>query len=338
MFGKKATTLPEPGHELPGRDTRPWQLGNQVVLGTPVITDEVPDGLEVAVFGLGCFWGAEEIYWQLPGVWSTSVGYAGGSTPHPTYEEVCSGRTGHTEAVRIVFDPTVVSYADLVKQFFEVHDPTQGMRQGNDVGTQYRSAIYVTSPEQEATARELTDVYGAELKRRRLGDITTEIKPAPDTTSGSPPSRDRHGSRSLLTGKNTSCSPTATRTGWPFHLSRVVSGSAPGAPVVRQVRATRVIHSTRSSDGVRAGPDMYWSNRLVPEGLRRTSHGTVDRSISMDGRTSVRPAGARRARPSTLSGSADRATAAPREWPASTMRPSSCRRRTQSTRSDTQAA
>ena len=177
MFGRLKTALPEPGQALPGRDSRPWQLGEHVVLKTPVVSEEVPEGLDVAVFGLGCFWGAEEIYWQVPGVWSTSVGYAGGLTPHPTYEEVCSGRTGHTEAVRIVFDPSVVSYADLVKRFFEIHDPTQGMRQGNDVGTQYRSAIYWASPEQEATARELTDVYAAELARRGLGEVTTELRP-----------------------------------------------------------------------------------------------------------------------------------------------------------------
>ena len=115
----------------------------------------------------------------MPGVWSTSVGYAGGHTPHPSYEEVCSGGTGHTEAVRIVFDPAVVSYADLVKVFFEVHDPTQGMRQGNDVGTQYRSAIYTTTPEQAEVAQELTARYAAELERRGLGAITTEISPAP---------------------------------------------------------------------------------------------------------------------------------------------------------------
>jgi peptide-methionine (S)-S-oxide reductase len=185
MFGKK-TTLPDPGRELPGRDTRPWQLGRHLVLGTPVITDEVPDGLDVAIFGLGCFWGAEEIYWQLPGVWSTSVGYAGGATPHPTYEEVCTGRTGHTEAIRIVFDPAKISYADLVKQFFEVHDPTQGMRQGNDVGTQYRSAIYFTSPEQEQTARELTQRYADEIAGRGYGAITTEILPAAPLDGGTP--------------------------------------------------------------------------------------------------------------------------------------------------------
>jgi peptide-methionine (S)-S-oxide reductase len=180
MFGRHKTTLPTSDEALPGRTEAPFPLADRhVVLDAPVRTDEVPEGHEVAIFGLGCFWGAEEIYWQLPGVWSTSAGYAGGITPNPTYDEVCSGRTGHTEAVRIVFDPSIVSYADLVKKFYEIHDPTQGMRQGNDVGTQYRSAIYFTTPEQEETARELTEIYGAELKRRRLGEITTEIKPAP---------------------------------------------------------------------------------------------------------------------------------------------------------------
>ena len=182
FFSSTKTQMVAPDQALPGRPQQPFALAEKhQVLGTPLVTDEtnIPEGYEVALFGLGCFWGAEEIYWQVPGVWSTSVGYAGGYTPHPTYEEVCTGRTGHTEAVRVVFDPARVSYADLVKQFFEVHDPTQGMQQGNDVGTQYRSAIYYTSPEQEQIARELTAVYGAELERRGIGAITTEIAPAP---------------------------------------------------------------------------------------------------------------------------------------------------------------
>ena len=178
MFGfGKPTTLPTPDQALPGREQQMWTLGEHVVLHTPVVSDDVPDGLEVAVLGLGCFWGAEEIYWQVPGVWSTSVGYAGGSTPHPTYDEVCSGHTGHTEAVRVVFDPAKVSYADLVKKFFEIHDPTQGMRQGNDVGTQYRSAIYVGSPEEEAAALASRDAFQQRLTEAGYGEITTEITP-----------------------------------------------------------------------------------------------------------------------------------------------------------------
>jgi peptide-methionine (S)-S-oxide reductase len=182
IFSRHKSELVAPDQALPGRTERPWHLAEKhLVLGSPLVTDEAPEGYQVAVFGLGCFWGAEEVFWQVPGVWSTSVGYAGGTTPHPSYDEVCTGRTNHTEAVRVVFDPAVVSYADLVKKFFEVHDPTQGMRQGNDVGTQYRSAIYWTTPEQEQTARELTKVYGDELRRRRLGEITTEIRPAAET-------------------------------------------------------------------------------------------------------------------------------------------------------------
>ncbi len=183
MFGRPTHLMPAE-RTLPGRDQRPFDLPERHrVLDAPLAADPTdgtaPEGFEVAYFGLGCFWGAEEVYWQVPGVYSTSVGYQGGTTANPTYEEVCAGLTNHTEAVRIVFDPAVVSYADLVKTFFEVHDPTQGMRQGNDVGTQYRSAIYYTSPEQEQVARELTKIYGEELARRGLGEITTEIREAP---------------------------------------------------------------------------------------------------------------------------------------------------------------
>jgi peptide-methionine (S)-S-oxide reductase len=182
LFHRHKLEVPTPEDALPGRPERWFGLaGRHLVLDAPLVTDEsnIPDGYEVALFGLGCFWGAEEIYWQMPGVWSTSVGYAGGSTPHPSYEEVCTGRTGHTEAVRVVYDPTRVSYGDLVKAFYEFHDPTQGMRQGNDVGTQYRSAIYTFAPEQEGVARALTSAYEPVLAERGYGPITTEIRPAP---------------------------------------------------------------------------------------------------------------------------------------------------------------
>ncbi|HQR26056.1 MAG TPA: peptide-methionine (S)-S-oxide reductase MsrA [Nocardioides sp.] len=183
FFTRSRSTLPTADGALPGRSTRPFPLAERhLVLDAPLVTDEVPPGLEVALFGLGCFWGAEEVFWQVPGVWSTSVGYAGGATPHPTYEEVCTGRTGHTEAVRVVYDPAVVSYADLVTVFLEVHDPTQGMRQGNDVGTQYRSAIYWTTPEQEQVARDMLARYQPALTERGFGEITTEVRPAAETT------------------------------------------------------------------------------------------------------------------------------------------------------------
>ena len=179
MFFRKPATLPTADEALPGRAERPFPLAERhLVLDAPLVTD-VPEGYEEAIFGLGCFWGAEEIFWRTPGVWSTSVGYAGGITPNPSYEEVCSGRTGHTEAVRVVFDPSKVSYADLVRVFFEVHDPTQGMRQGNDTGTQYRSAIYFTSSEQEAVAHKLIEAYQPVLTERGYDQITTEVAPAP---------------------------------------------------------------------------------------------------------------------------------------------------------------
>jgi peptide-methionine (S)-S-oxide reductase len=182
LFNRSKLEIPSPEEALPGRPERWFELSDRhLVLDAPLVTDEsnIPPGHEVALFGLGCFWGAEEIYWQMRGVWSTSVGYAGGTTSWPSYEEVCSGRTGHTEAVRVVHDPTRVSYADLVKAFYEFHDPTQGMRQGNDVGTQYRSAIYPHSDTQDQVARELTAAYAPALAARGYGPITTEIEPAP---------------------------------------------------------------------------------------------------------------------------------------------------------------
>ena len=148
------------------------------VSGRPLV-GPYPAGLEEAVFGLGCFWGAERAFWQAPGVWVTAVGYAGGTTPNPTYEEVCSGRTGHTEAVLVVYDPKVTSYDALLKLFWEAHDPTQGMRQGNDVGTQYRSAIYTFSPQQAALAEMSRGAYQRQLEAAGLGEITTEIRAAP---------------------------------------------------------------------------------------------------------------------------------------------------------------
>ena len=171
------TRLVAPEQALPGRSSRPFSLaGTHTVLGTP-IDAPVPTGFQEAVFGMGCFWGAERIFWRLPGVWTTAAGYAGGHTPNPMYEEVCSAATGHAEVVRVVFDPTVVSYEELLKVFWESHDPTQGMRQGNDVGTQYRSAIYTTTPEQHDAAVASREAYEAVLRESRYGPVTTEILP-----------------------------------------------------------------------------------------------------------------------------------------------------------------
>jgi len=163
---------------LPGRAIKMPVPKAHYVNGHP-LEGPYPEGLELAQFGLGCFWGAERIFWQAPGVWTTVVGYSGGHTPNPTYEEVCSGRTGHTEAVLVVYDPKVTSYEALLKLFWESHDPSQGMRQGNDVGTQYRSAIYTYTPEQRRAAEASRDRFQKQLSAAGYGAITTEIRDAP---------------------------------------------------------------------------------------------------------------------------------------------------------------
>jgi peptide-methionine (S)-S-oxide reductase len=171
----KKLDLPTADQALPGRATETPVAATHTVLGTP-LTGPWPAGHETAVFGMGCFWGAEKIFWQIPGVYSTSVGYAGGFTPNPTYEETCSGRTGHAEVVEVVYDPAKVSYETLLKAFWENHDPTQGMRQGNDVGTQYRSAIYTTTDAQLATAKASQEAFAPVVRAAGRGEITTEIR------------------------------------------------------------------------------------------------------------------------------------------------------------------
>jgi peptide-methionine (S)-S-oxide reductase len=175
LFARKAS-MPEPGTALPGRETPITTPGRHFVNGKP-IAGPYPDGIRTAVFGLGCFWGAERAFWKAPGVYATAVGYAAGETPNPTYEEVCSGRTGHNEVVLVAYDPAVTSYEALVTLFFESHDPTQGMRQGNDVGTQYRSGIYVADDAERAAAERVRDAYAPELAKKGYGAITTEIAP-----------------------------------------------------------------------------------------------------------------------------------------------------------------
>ena len=175
---RKKTEMPDMDHALPGRDAPAFPVPDTHAVSGARIKPPFPDGLETAVFGLGCFWGAERLFWRLDGVYSTAVGYAGGFTPNPTYEEVCSGRTGHAEVVLVAFDPSVITYADLLRVFFEEHDPTQGMRQGNDVGTQYRSAIYYTNDEQKGVAEAALTAYDAALKDRGFAPITTELTAA----------------------------------------------------------------------------------------------------------------------------------------------------------------
>jgi peptide-methionine (S)-S-oxide reductase len=178
LFTNKLT-MPTPEQALPGR-SEPMRVPKSHFVNGAALEPPFPEGTELALFGLGCFWGAERKFWQTPGVVSTSAGYAGGFTPNPTYEEVCSGRTGHTEVVRVVFDPRRVSYADLLRTFWEAHDPTQGMRQGNDVGTQYRSAIYTYGDEQARAAAASREAYQQALAGAGHGAITTEIAPAPE--------------------------------------------------------------------------------------------------------------------------------------------------------------
>ncbi|HEY3948524.1 peptide-methionine (S)-S-oxide reductase MsrA [Phenylobacterium sp.] len=177
MFGRKTLEMPTDAEALPGRAHPIPTATTHFVNGHP-LKGPYPEGLETAVFAMGCFWGVERVFWQVPGVWTTAVGYVNGITPNPTYEEVCSGRTGHTEAVLVVYDPKVVSYKDLLKVFWENHDPTQGMRQGNDVGTQYRSGIYPQNDAQAAEAETSKLAYQDALGAKGYGRITTEIAPA----------------------------------------------------------------------------------------------------------------------------------------------------------------
>jgi peptide-methionine (S)-S-oxide reductase len=177
MFGRKTLEMPTAADALPGRAHPIPTADVHFVNGHP-LKGPYPDGYETAVFAMGCFWGVERLFWNVPGVWVTAVGYVNGLTPNPTYEEVCSGRTGATEAVLVVYDPKVVSYRDLLKVFWEGHDPTQGMRQGNDIGTQYRSGIYVQNDAQAAEAESSKQAYQQALSAQGLGRITTEIEPA----------------------------------------------------------------------------------------------------------------------------------------------------------------
>lgn len=178
LFSSKTYDMVAPGEALPGRNS-PIPTADTHFLNGRRLDAPVPEGMAVAIFGMGCFWGVERIFWKLDGVWLTMVGYGAGYTPNPTYQEVCTGRTGHNELVRVVYDPAVISYDALLKVFWENHDPTQGMRQGNDRGTQYRSGIYPTTAEQRAAAEASRALYQGRLRARGFGTITTEIVDAP---------------------------------------------------------------------------------------------------------------------------------------------------------------
>lgn len=178
IFNRSKSKIPTADQALPGRASPGFPIAETHAANGAPLTPPWPDGAQTAVFGLGCFWGAERLFWNLPGVITTAVGYAGGITPNPSYEEVCSGRTGHAEVVLVVFDPQRISFDDLLKVFFEEHDPTQGMRQGNDFGTQYRSAIYYADEDQHDRAEAARDRYASALEKRGLGAVTTEIASA----------------------------------------------------------------------------------------------------------------------------------------------------------------
>ncbi len=213
MFtASKKTQLPGPDEALPGRDTPICTPGKHAVTGHPILPP-FPKGFEQALFGLGCFWGAEKRFWQLPGVYCTAVGYAGGYTPNPSYEEVCTGLTGHTEVVKVVFDPAVISYRQLLAVFWEAHNPTQGMRQGVDVGTQYRSSIYTFSDEQETDALASQTHYQQKLNEAGFGPITTEIMPAPEFYYA----EDYHQQYLAKTPRPSSCDIPLSQTGRPSY-------------------------------------------------------------------------------------------------------------------------
>ena len=263
FFTRHKTTLLEPEQVLPGRDTPLPVPDRHDVLGTP-IQPPFPDGIETAVFGMGCFWGAERVFWQAPGVYTTAVGYAGGQTPNPTYEEVCSARTNHTEVVLVAYDPAQTSYEAMLKLFWENHDPTQGMRQGNDVGTQYRSAIYATTPEQLEGRRGVArDVPGAARRvglrrdqhRDRRGRAVLLRRGLPPAVPGQEPERllrarrhrrlvpDRHGRHERRLSGGTSSPAAEDSTSWARRRSRVASRLA----LVTQCTAARRYHAGRAA-------------------------------------------------------------------------------------------
>ena len=209
---RRPTTMPSPDRALPGRETSVTIPDRHAVNGVALVPPW-PAGSQQALFAMGCFWGAEKLFWQTPGVSSTAVGYAGGVTRNPTYEEVCSGETGHAETVLVVFDPSQISYERLLQLFWENHDPTQGMRQGNDVGTQYRSAIFTSSDEQRATAEASRERYQVELRRAGFDDITTEISPAPEFYYAEP-----HHQQYLFKNPNGYCPDHSTGISCPIGL------------------------------------------------------------------------------------------------------------------------